>query len=114
MNHADTDDAASITICDMSGDCCSTPLNNPDINDREKGRVDTYSGPDDLGQCFNFVMGKGDLSVTLEKERSDGWFVEWTEIKLAGGMSFNCAFNIWLDNDNGHSRSETVQCLKTM
>jgi len=107
-------DAASITICDKSGDCCSTPLDNPGIADRVRDTTDTYSGSGVLGQCFNFVMGQGDLKVTLEKEGDDGWTIDWAKINLAGGMSFNCPFNIFLDNDGVHSRTATVFCSLTL
>ena len=108
--NAGTDDPVTISVCDVSGDCCSNSLNIPDHDDRVQGHLDTYSGPVVLGQCFNFVPTRGDLTVALEKPGSDGWNVQWTKVKLSGGRTFTCNFNIWLDNDNGHSNSETVQC----
>ena len=107
---ADTKDPATITVCDVSGGCCSNPLDVPGYNDRAQGHVDTYNGPDVLGQCYDFVPARGDLTVTLEKTRSDGWYVQWTKVKLSCGRSFTCNFNTWLDIDVGYSNSETVQC----
>ena len=106
---AGTDDKVSITICDASENCCSTPLNNPG-NDRAKGAVDVYTNPDTLGACSEAAMAKGDLTVTLAKERSDGWYVDWAEIQLAGGMSYSCLFDLWLDDNAEYSGSKTVQC----
>ena len=109
MKWADTDDKVSITICDASENCCTTPLNKPG-NDRVKGAVDVYTNPDNLGACSGVAMNKGDLTVTLAKERSDGWYVDWAEIKLARGMSYSCLFDLWLVDNTGYSRSKTVQC----
>jgi len=114
MRSADTDDSVTITVCDVSGGCCSNPLNIPSYDDRAVGHVDTYNRPDVLGQCYRFVPARGDLTVTLEKTGSDGWNVQWTKVKLSGGRSFTCNFNIWLDNDNGHSNSETAQCQRDL
>ena len=107
MKWADTDDAVSITICDASENCWSTRLNKPG-NGRAKGAVDVYFNPDKIGACNDVAMGKGDLSVTLEKVKSDGWYVDWAEIKIARGMS--CLFDLWLDHNTGYSRYKTVQC----
>ena len=90
------------------------PLNIPGYDDREQGHVDTYNNPDVLGDCYNFVPARGNLKVTLEKTRSNGWNVQWTKVKLSGGGAFTCNFNVWFDNDNGHSNSETVQCQRDL
>jgi len=114
MRHAGTNDPVTITVCDVSGGCCSNPLNVPGYDDRVQGHVDTYNGPDVLGQCYDFVPARGDLTVTLEKTRSNGWNVQWTKIELSGGRTFTCNFNIWLDDASGYSNSETVQCQRDL
>eukprot|EP00092_Neocalanus_flemingeri_P090264 GFUD01114316.1.p1 GENE.GFUD01114316.1~~GFUD01114316.1.p1 ORF type:complete len:634 (+),score=101.08 GFUD01114316.1:195-1904(+) len=97
-------------VCDMKGRCCTTALNDPAVNNQETGNVDTFSS-DMLGDCSdgNFY---GDLTATLSKDGSDGWFVEWAEIKLDDGRFHTCMFNSWLDNDPNYdyTNSVTVNC----
>ena len=114
MRSAGTNDPVTITICDVSGGCCSNHLNIQGYNDREPGHVDTYNNPDVLGQCYNFVPAAGDLTVTLDKTKSNGWNVQWAKVIMSGGKTFTCNFNVWLDNDNGYSNSESVQCQRDL
>eukprot|EP00092_Neocalanus_flemingeri_P012987 GFUD01013997.1.p1 GENE.GFUD01013997.1~~GFUD01013997.1.p1 ORF type:complete len:1217 (+),score=231.72 GFUD01013997.1:486-3653(+) len=99
-------------VCDMKGRCCTTALNDPAVNNQETGNVDTFSS-DMLGDCSdgNFY---GDLTATLSKDGSDGWFVEWAEIKLDDGRFHTCMFNSWLDNDPNYdyTNSVTVNCAE--
>ena len=84
MNSASTDDAVSMTVCD-SQHCCTAVLNNAG-DDRKKGHVDMYADPAILGLCLTTRM-KGQLTATLIKENSDGWYVDWAQIRLARGNS---------------------------
>ena len=105
---ADTNDNVSMTVCDTTGSCCTSVLNNVG-NDRKRGHVDTYTDPSVLGECFTTHM-KGQLNVTLTKDRTNGWYVDWAQVSLARGISFTCMFNSWLDDSTGYSNQMTVQC----
>ena len=109
-----TVDNVSATLCNQDGDCCSTLLDNPD--DLQLGSLDTYTGPAQLGDCFDFDIGGGEISATVEiteKENSDGWFVEWLMIKLSGGKEYICYYNGFIKNGDGvHPRKRTVECKK--
>ena len=107
MNSASTDDAVSMTVCD-SQHCCTAVLNNAG-DDRKKGHVDMYADPAILGTCLTTRM-RGQLTATLTKEKSDGWYVDWAQIRLARGYSFTCMFNNWLDDNSGYTTSMTVSC----
>ena len=111
MKNAGTDDYVSLTVCDTTGACCTTALDNKSVDDRQKGRVDTFADSLVLGDCFNARLD-GQLTATLSKLKSDGWYVEWAKIKLSSGKSFTCLFNSWLDNSGGHKNSMTVTCNK--
>eukprot|EP00092_Neocalanus_flemingeri_P104760 GFUD01134224.1.p1 GENE.GFUD01134224.1~~GFUD01134224.1.p1 ORF type:complete len:1144 (-),score=169.25 GFUD01134224.1:293-3652(-) len=106
---AETDDNVSIEICDQSGNCCTASLNDPDVDDRERGNVDFHSSPQNLGSCLNTKM-TGDLTATLQKEGSNEWNVEWVQIMLASGRSFTCSFKLWLFR--GFSNSKSAQCTE--
>ena len=115
MRHAGTNDAVSIKICDGKEICCTTFLDTSGHDDHEKGHVDVFADPEDLASCISTRMNmKGGLTATLEKDGSDGWYAEWAQITLARGYAFTCTFGIWLDNDNGHTRSESAQCTQGM
>ena len=96
-------------VCNMKGLCCTAVLDDPAKDDREKGNVDKYTTASMLGDCFgqNFY---GDLTATLTKDKSDGWFVEWAQIKFDDTRSYTCEFNNWLDDSADYSTSMTVDC----
>ena len=98
-------------VCNTKGQCCSTPLADPSKDDREKGKVDKYDTASMLGECFNTNFW-GDLTATLSKDGSDGWYVDWAAIKFGSGRSFTCTFNNWLDNDTGYSNNMTAGCTE--
>ena len=97
-------------VCDTAGTCCTSILNNSGV-DRKKGSVNIYSDPEVLGDCFNTGM-KGQLSATLSKDKSNGWYVEWAQISLARGIYFTCMFNSWLDDASGYQNDMTVECTE--
>ena len=103
-----TNDNVSMGVCDGNGTCCSTVLNNPG-DDRKVGRVDTYTNPKGLGECFTTAM-RGPIRATLSKDGSDGWYVNWAQVQLAKGVFHTCNFTSWLDDASGYSREMTVDC----
>merc|ERR1719431_678132 len=95
-DYAMTDEDVSVKVCHGSDpkDCCYTLLDDPKEEDRSTtGKEDFYTRPNELGQCYNFVLGKDAITVTLTPEGDNAWEVEWAKIKLAGGTSFTCTFN---------------------
>jgi len=104
ISSAGTADQVRIKICDGSNTCCSTDLVYMGRSSKEK-----LTDPDELGPCINTTL-QGDLSVTLSKDGSDGWYPEWTQIVLQQGKTFLCTFNLWLDDSAGYSTNKTVQC----
>ena len=107
---ADTDDAVTIQVCQMSANCCTSVLDDPDKNDHELGALGKYSNSL-LGECEN-TYGQGQLAVTLEKDGSNGWYVDWVRILLDKGSSYTCSFDLMLDNDhdNGYYETITLNC----
>ena len=95
---ADTNDNIFITICDVSGSCCRTELDDRTRDDFKRGVIDDFTDASVLGECNNKEM-KGQVTAKLEVEKNDGWFVNWAKISLTGGRLFTCNFNVWLDND---------------
>merc|ERR1712038_119737 len=55
---------------------------------------------------------QGQLTATLSKGGSDGWYVEWAQIKKIGGDSYTCMFNVWMDDASGYSRVATSDCTE--
>ena len=94
-----------MTVCYITGSCGTAVLNNAG-DDRKKGHVDIYAAPAILGLCLTTRM-KGQLTATLIKENSDGWYVDWAQIRLARGNSLTCMFNNLLDGGSGYSTSMT-------
>ena len=110
-DHANTDDNVTMEVCNKEGKCCTTILDDPAVNDREKGNIDKFAGASLLGDCFGLSFN-GDLTATLTKDNSDGWFVEWAKIKFDDSRSYTCNFNTFLDNSGKYSNSMTVNCDK--
>jgi len=108
-----TNDHVEMNVCDVTGTCCSAGLNHKDDSASRQivGKVDQYNDPSILGPCLSTRM-KGQLTATLRKKGSDGWFVEWAKIKLADGHSFTCEFKMWLDNEGGYTNDLTVPCME--
>ena len=101
---AGTSDQVSIQVCDGTNSCCNADLGYPVRSSQDK-----FSDPGDLGTCLNTTL-QGDLTVTLSKDGSDGWYPDWTKIVLQQGKTFFCTFDLWLDDNTGYSTSKTVQC----
>ena len=101
-------------ICNKEGKCCTTILDDPAKDDQEKGNTDKYATASLLGNCFAHSFN-GDLTATLAKENSNGWFVEWAQIKFDDSVSYTCNFNTWLDDDSStpqYTNSKTVNCIQ--
>ena len=94
----------------MEGQCCTTILDDPAVNVRKNGNIDKFAGAR-LGDCSDQSF-YGDLTATLTKDGSDGWFVEWAKIKFDDSRSYTCNFNTFLDNSGKYSNSMTVNCDK--
>ena len=109
---ADTNDNIFITICDATGSCCRTELEDRNRDDFKIGAIDDFTDASALGECNNKEM-KGQVTAKLEVEKNDGWFVNWAKISLTGGRLFTCNFNVWLDNDSKDlkiTNSKQVPC----
>ena len=54
LDYAGSDADVELEICDGFGTCCKTSggLDNPGVNDREKGSIDIYKTRAVLGSCF--------------------------------------------------------------
>ena len=91
--------------------CCTAVLDDPAGNDREKGNIDKYASASLLGDCFGHSF-YGDLNATLTLDGSDGWFVEWAQIKFDNSRNYTCNFNTWLDNSSRYNKSMTVDCYE--
>ena len=101
---ADTDSWITLEICQQSKDkCCSVRLNEEDIDDMERGATNYYNTEKELGNCFNWKFS-GNVEVTLSTYGTDGWFVEWVDIRTTTQVedrisSFICPFDTWIDYD---------------
>ena len=92
----------------MNEDCCTTALDDPDKDDHESVAIDKYSDTL-LGGCQGSYM-QGELAVTLEKDGTDGWKVDWVTILMDQGIFYTCLFNLWLDDSKGYSNYHTRNC----
>ena len=106
--YSGTNDNIIMSVCDNAGTCCSTALDNPG-DDFKRNAVDTYTNPKGLGECLTTAMS-GPITATLSKDGSDGWYVDWAQVQLAGGVLHTCNFTSWLDDASGYSREIAVQC----
>ena len=106
---ANTNDKVTIVLCDTKGLCCKSTLSNLAKDSQERGNVDTYNTTTMLGECFGFNIW-GDLTATLAKDGSDGWYVEYAEIKFGEKRGYTCNFNNWLDNSEDNRNFMTVDC----
>ena len=97
---------ATIRVCDSIGNCCTTDLEDPEKDDRARGALDKYSNCLLYG-CLD-TPTVGQLTITLEKEASNGWVVDWVKIFLVQGSSYTCHIGKWLLK----SASHTGQCIK--
>ena len=62
-----------------------------------------------LGSCFNTDL-TGEVSVTLSKDGSNGWYPEWAQIFTDNGISYLCTFGTWMDDSGSYSNTMTVDC----
>ena len=113
--YAATKDNVTASLCNQYGNCCSTLLDDPDVVDRQLGRLDTYTGSNLLGDCFGFKTTGGEISAALEISEkdigADGWFVEWLKIKFSVGKEYICKFNGFIKNrDDRSPKKRTVPC----
>ena len=102
--NAGTNDNVHIKICNSAANCCEANLGHP-----RQAALEKISDPAILGSCFNTNVA-GDISATLSKDGTDGWYPEWVQIIPHQGRSFRCAFNLWLDDASGYSTNKTVSC----
>ena len=94
-------------MCNTKGLCCNSTLDDPAKDDRANGNVDTYSTASML--VLAPTCG-GDLTATLAKDGSNGWFVDYAEIRFGGNRSYTSNFRNWLDKDHGYNNCMTVDC----
>ena len=102
-----TDDPIHIKICDkISNQCCNAHLDNPEVNDFEKGQTDTFESIAFKG-CETIqitVLPVVVPNVELRIDGTDGWLGKHLKIKLHNGQFIECPMTMettgWLD-DNG-------------
>ena len=107
---ASTNDEISIEVCSRRGECCSTILNDPKgATPFRRGNTDKF-GSWLLNDCFGADFWGSGITATLSKNGTDGWFVDWAEIKFADGRSYTCTYGQWLDYGNGNTNTRTASC----
>ena len=117
-SNGETKDAIQINICDVTDTCCSTTLDRSGRTDFKKGAVNVFDRPEEMGDCHDVYLDKDELTVTLSKSGTDGWFVDWVDVTLPYKVNFHCVFGIWLDDERTDSRpsglkSDPVQCQRS-
>ena len=106
--YPDTVDSITANLCNEIGDCCSTQLGGSLL----KGSVDTYTGQEQLEDCFNFIVGGGELTAMIMKTEDgsvDTWWSEWLKIKLSGDQYYQCPFHGPIDGE-GFLLAYTMWC----
>ena len=68
-----TNDKIEVIIkCGSARRTCKTSLDNPSVNDFERGEVNNFAGSMTIGDCDEFKCDR-QLRVTLTHHGSDGW-----------------------------------------
>jgi len=91
------DSPIKIKVCDCSNNCCNATFDNSEKNRFTAGSTVSFRG-DDIGTCATSSLEHGDLVVTLEKEKNDGWLLEYVNIWMNRGSEVMCKINTWVDS----------------
>ena len=105
--YADTDDWVTLKVCDVNGeDCCRVALDDKGVNDMKKGAINYYTTKEEMGDCHNWNFNSN-INLTFSIDGTDGWFVEWAEIRSRADASLSstsftriCRFDKWLDDNS--------------
>merc|ERR1711915_483611 len=106
VTNADCDCDIFARVCDADGNCCNAgQLDNPKIDDFEKGEVNTFSGSR-IGQCNMFQIGRLPLTVKVTHGNTDGWRGQWLRVHFLNNKMLHCPIRRWIDDDE----SMTLSC----
>ena len=112
--YSETTQSTMIKVCDITNSCCSTTLDRNGRNFKA-GATNVFDQPQQLGECHDVMLDYTDeLTVTMSKMGSDGWFVDWVDVTLPHDVTFHCVFRMWLDDSTGYSlSSDPVKCQRS-
>jgi len=103
--HADTDSIKLfLTLHGSDGDVDLGELDNPDHDDFERGKIDTF-------HKFGFKNVGAIECITLKVYRDDAWLFDWIEITSDGSSrKFNNRRNTWLSSDTSEGWRQLKVC----
>merc|ERR1712242_293175 len=94
-----------------NGSCTTNRMTNPG-NEREPGKTDSYKNEENLGDCFQYGIGKpSDITfyISSSKERItppgalvNAWYPTVALVELSDGNRYSCSMEGWLGSSVFH------------